>query len=55
MQVLKREMSFPRVCIMSERHFLEKYVNSNAKYSILWDIDQGEDVGKLIIDKGKMQ
>jgi mTERF domain-containing protein len=52
MQVLKTGMSFPNIINLSERHFLEKYVNSNAEsFSVLSDIYHGGKAGKFVRDK----
>jgi mTERF domain-containing protein len=52
MQVLKTEMGFPRVVNLSERRFLEKGLNSNAKSSsVLQDVYRGGKAGKLIISR----
>lgn len=48
MRVLKTEMSFPRGVTLTEKCFLEKYVNSNAEFSsVLLDIYHGGKAEKL--------
>jgi len=52
MQVLKTEMDWIKVIRLSERSFLQKYVNSNAESSsVLRGLYHGGKAGKLIIDK----
>jgi len=51
MQVLKTEMYLPPLFQLPEKRFLEKYVYSNAKSSVLLDIYHCANVGKLSTDK----
>ena len=49
-QVYKRRFSFPNIFRLTEKHFLEKYINSNVESSsILQAIYSGEKDGKFIM------
>jgi len=52
-QELKRVTTLRDMVRLTEKDFLEKYVNKNAKSSVLWDIYHGGKAGKLIIDEEK--
>lgn len=43
--------SLADIARLTEKAFLEKYVNKNAEFSYLWDIYKGGKAGKLIIDE----
>jgi mTERF domain-containing protein len=49
-KVLNRGIHFPSVIYLTEKRFLEKYIDSNAESSVLWDIYHGEKDGKFIND-----
>jgi mTERF domain-containing protein len=52
MKVLRTKMRWLNVFRLSEKHFLEKYVNSNPEFSsVLWDVYHGGKAEKLITDK----
>jgi mTERF domain-containing protein len=51
MQVQELKIPFVRIFHMTEKRFLEKYVNRNAKSPILRTIYHGGKAGKFIIDK----
>jgi len=51
-QMLRRRLCFPSIIRLTEKRFLEEYVNSNAEFSsVLQDIYSGGKDGKLIIVK----
>nr|ADE77106.1 unknown [Picea sitchensis] len=52
-QELKRVTTLRDMVQLTEKDFLEKYVNKNAKSSVLWNMYHGGKAGKLIIDKEK--
>jgi len=51
MQVQELKIPFVRIFHMTEKRFLEKYVNRNAKSPILRTIYHGGKAGKFVIDK----
>lgn len=52
LQVSKRERCFPVIIQLTEKRFLEEYVNSNAKFSsVLQDIYRKGKAGKLVLGK----
>jgi hypothetical protein len=51
-QMLRRRRRFPNIVMLTEKRFLEEYVNSNAEFCpVLQDIYSGGKDGKLIIVK----
>jgi len=49
-KISNRRMNFPYIVYLTEKRFLEEYIDSNAESSVLWEIYYGGKDGKFIND-----